>query len=332
MPAIRVFPMDDNWQRCLSSFLASIESISGSVRSRVRYAHILHSFFADPARNPPEYTHTEVLNFLVSKSTSPRNPGADVTASTRNNRLMALSSFYKFASNYQVNHAPLLQSQAPTYGIKYIRIGSSPHALTADELERFFAAIPHDTLKGIRDHAIFLTFFWTGRRRSEIARLCWRDIEHAVIVEPDGKRRPGVLYHYVAKGKSREIQTAELPHLAWQAIERYLRESGRLNSMTPDSPLFASTRLDQPEQQITGDFFNSEFKRYAALAKLPAHYSLHSIRHTAARLRYEAGSSIQDVQVFLGHANIGTTDIYLKRLTGVSDPGARLLERRFSDL
>jgi integrase/recombinase XerD len=324
--------MDAAWSTCLAFFLDSVEAISGSVASRRRYHDVTHAFFNDPARNPDSYSSTEVLTFLTRKSRSRRNPGATVTAGTRNNRLMVLSSFYKFASTYEVNGVPLLQSKPPTYGIKYAKFTPSPRALSTDELERFFAVIPKHTMKGIRDRAIFLTFFWSGRRRSEIARLRWRDIEQAIVVEPGGTRRPGVLYRYIAKGKSRERQLAEMPPYAWAAIMHYLRESGRLAIMTPDSPLFASVRAHQHEQQLTSDYLNDQFKSYAAKAGLDSMYSLHSLRHTAARERYAAGSSIQDVQVFLGHSSISTTDLYLKRLSGVADTGATLLEARFGKL
>ena len=322
--------MDANWQHALDAFLSHIEDISGSIKSRIRYAYILQSFFTDDTRNPDAYTRSEVQAFVNAKSTSRRNLGRDVSPSTKNNRLMCLSSFYRFSATFEVDGTLVFEGRAPTYGIKYMRVGSSPKALSADELSQFFAIIPTNSLKGVRDRAIFLLFFWTGRRRAEIARLRWRDIERAIIVEPDGSRRPGILYHYIAKGHSRETQRAELPAPAWAALERYLNQSGRL--MSPDDPLFASTRSDQVNQALTGDYMNAEMKRYCKLAGLSPTYSLHSLRHTAARLRYEAGSSIQDVQMFLGHSSIGTTDIYLKRLTGISDPGAKLLEQRFKDL
>ena len=324
--------MDANWQHALDAFLDSIEDISGSTRSRMRYAYILHAFFTDEQRNPDSYTRAEVQNFVTAKSTSRRNLGREVSPSTRNNRLMALNSFYKFATNYERDGTLLFDGRPPTFGLKYVKTGSSPKGLSSDELKRFFATIPGDSIKGLRDRAIFLVFFWTGRRRSEIARLHWRDIEHAVLIESDGSRRAGVLYSYIAKGHSRDIQRAELPQPAWAAIERYLDQSARIRNMLPNDPLFTSTRTDQPNQALTGDYMNAEFKRYARLAGLDPRYSLHSLRHTAARLRYEAGSSIQDVQLFLGHSSIGTTDIYLKRLTGISDPGAKLLEQRFKDL
>jgi integrase/recombinase XerC len=323
--------MDARWQQCYSAFLSNIENISGSTRSRDTYRYVLDLFFKD-GRNPDQYSRSDVQAFLDAPSHLKYQHGQAVKPGTRNQRLMCLSSFYKFASTFEVDGMLLFEGRPPAFGLKYIRVGSSPKGLQASELSQFFSIIPTNSLKGLRDRAIFLTFFWTGRRRSEIARLLWRDIEHVTIVEPDGTRRPGVVYQFIAKGKSRDVQRAELPTPAWNAINRYLQAAGRLEHMQPDDALFTSTRPDQPNQGLTGDYLNNLFKQYCRKAGLSPKYSLHSLRHSAAQLRYAAGSSIQDIQGFLGHSSLATTDVYLKRLSGVADVGAKLLEQRFGDL
>jgi site-specific recombinase XerD len=322
--------MDANWQSCIDAFLSHIEDMSGSTHSCLRYDYVLRSFFH--AHNPDEMTRSDVQAFLDAPSTSPRNHGANVSPATKNNRLMVLNSFYKFASTFEIGEETLLETKPPTFGISYLKVGISPHALTADELERFFAAIPKSTIQGLRDRAVFLLFFWTGRRRSEIARLLWKDIEQAVIVEPNGRRRPCVIYHYISIAHSRETNMAGLPMPASNAFLSYLQRAGRFSTMQPDTPLFVSVRQSQRHCALTGDRMNVLFKIYCTRAGLSPRYSLHSLRHCAARERYMAGSSIQDIQVFLGHASLATTDIYLKRLTGTSDPGAALLEHRFGHL
>ncbi len=58
--------------------------------------------------------------------------------------------------------------------------------------------------------------------------------------------------------------------------------------------------------------------------------TVHALRHTAAKLRRQAGASLEDVQVLLGHATVATTARYLARLEGTRDAGwqaaAQLLE------
>ena len=105
-----------------------------------------------------------------------------------NQRLAILSSFYAFASTFTITGPDgrpqvLLQRPSPTLGLRHKRPERTYRAFSEDELDRFFSVIPTDTVKGLRDRAIFLLYFWTARRREEIARLRWGDIEQATIVD-----------------------------------------------------------------------------------------------------------------------------------------------------
>jgi len=46
---------------------------------------------------------------------------------------------------------------------------------------------------------------------------------------------------------------------------------------------------------------------------------VHIFRHTAAKLRRDAGESIDDVSRFLDHSSLGVTTVYLRRLEGQED-------------
>jgi integrase len=64
--------------------------------------------------------------------------------------------------------------------------------------------------------------------------------------------------------------------------------------------------------------FYANFRRYLAQAGLPLS-GVHVTRHTAARLRREAGESIEDVSGFLDHSSLGVTTVYLRQLEGQQD-------------
>lgn len=330
--------MDANWLRCLQLYLQSVLDRSGSVKSLATARSTLDRFFSDPDKSPADYTRVDVLEFLQQSSTSPRNYGQQVGPATKNQKMGVLTSFYRFASEYEVKGKPLFDKALPTRGMHSFQRDISYHAMSSAELERFFLAIP-DTLKGCRDRALFLTYFWTTRRRSEIARLRWRDIEPAIIVDKDGSRRAGYLYRFTPKGHSRQVHTAELPLPAWNAIKTYLERSGRLARMRPNTPIFMALKpgTGRPNharnEPLHGDYINRVFKDYARAAGLDAtRLSLHSLRHTAASLRHQAGQNILEIKEVLGHERLETTYNYLQRMSGTSDSGVKLLEARYPHL
>ena len=66
--------------------------------------------------------------------------------------------------------------------------------------------------------------------------------------------------------------------------------------------------------------FYGRFRRYLEKAGLPPS-GLHVLRHSAAKLRRDAGESIEDVSRFLDHSSLAVTSTYLRRLEGQEDHG-----------
>lgn len=324
------------WTECREAFLRSIEDRSGSARSANNYRTVLRAFFCDENKSPADYTRSDVERFINAPSRARKTLGQPITPGARNVRLATLASFYKYASTYELEDGtPIFQKKAPTTGIAYIRKAEHPVSLSYEEFEKLFAVIPTDTITGLRDRALFLTYFWTARRKSEIARLCWGDIEASTIVEENGKRRAGYVYHFSAKGKSRERLTAELPLPAYQAIYRYLEFSGRIETIQKEDPLFlpthpgGCTETDYRHRPLSGVVIYCRFKAYARRAGLDPRITIHSLRHMAAQQRHKAGQDVLSIQSLLGHASLDMTWHYLQTLNGLADNGASLLEAKF---
>ncbi len=225
----------------------------------------------------------------------------------------------------------------PTFGLK----GGKPHieyrALSFDEMERLFAVIPTDTARGLRDRALFLTYFYTARRRNEIAQLLWGDIEQATLIDKD-QRREGWVYRWQGKGHTAKDDLAELPKPAKQAIDKYLVASGRMETIKASDPVFVAFDLNKGIRFDKSKPLNDEsiarcLKYWAKKAGLDAtRISLHSWRHTSARERFSAGEDILSLQHLLRHSSLQTTFLYLRRLTSPSDGGAKLLEAKYGHL
>ena len=183
-------------------------------------------------------------------------------------------------------------------------VQSVARGLGADEVRRLLSVVP-DTVAGRRDRALLLTFILTGRRRAEVIGLTLGDISL------EGET---AFYRYRGKGGKRGRR--ELPKPAYEALCATLRDAGlSLTDMHPSASLWqaaAGTR------GVTGSTFYARFRRYLRAAGL-APSGLHVLRHTAAKLRRDAGASIEAVSAFLDHSSLAVTSVYLRRLEGETD-------------
>src|SRR5579871_2569162 len=69
---------------------------------------------------------------------------------------------------------------------------------------------------------------------------------------------------------------------------------------------------------LTSGTFYGNLRRYLRQADLPLS-GVHVFRHSAAKLRREAGESVEAVSSFLDHSSLAVTSVYLKRLEGQED-------------
>jgi integrase len=123
-----------------------------------------------------------------------------------------------------------------------------------------------------------------------------------------------VFYAYVGKGH--KTGRRELPRPAYEAIRTTLADVGKeLATMAPEESLWQAAA--RPEGLTSGTFY-ARFRRYLQAAGLTPN-GVHVLRHTAAKLRRDAGESIEDVSAFLDHSSLAVTTVYLRRLEGQED-------------
>ena len=87
----------------------------------------------------------------------------------------------------------------------------------------------------------------------------------------------------------------------------------------PQESLWPSPASTNGEGLRSATFYG-RFRRYLEKAGLPPS-GLHVLRHSAAKLRRDAGESIEDVSRFLDHSSLAVTSTYLRRLEGQEDLG-----------
>jgi integrase/recombinase XerC len=281
------------WDQALYGFLVEKGNRSGSKRTVESYSRMLWPFFA--GTTPDRVKPAEVLAYGHGIGLSGRAPsGATIGA-----RIACLSSYYRFLIRMG------LVVSNPCDAVERPRTAQAPaRGYSADEVRRLLAVVP-DSVRGRRDRAILLVLILTGRRRAEVLGLKASDLS----VE-------GETAFYSYRGKGGKTGRRELPRPAFEAIRATLADSGKdLTSMDREESLWqAAVSL----VGITSGSFYARFRRYLRLAGL-APTGLHVLRHTAAKLRRDAGASIEAVSSFLDHSSLAVTTVYLRRLEGEVD-------------
>ena len=167
-------------------------------------------------------------------------------------------------------------------------------------------SIAPDNPVGLRDRAIILTLILTGRRRAEVLSLKAGDLT-----------QDGEAVYYTYRGKGGKHGKRELPQPAFRAIQQALEAYSKdFSTMEPEESLWPSS-ADSGRGISSGTFYGN-MRRYFKVAGLrPA--GVHIFRHSAARLRREAGESIEQVSRFLDHSSLAVTTVYLRQLEGDRD-------------
>ncbi len=281
------------WDQALYVFLVEKGNRSGSCRTVESYSRMLWPFFA--SRTPDRVKPADVLPWTHGIGLSGRAP----SPATISARIACLSSFFRFLIRMG------LVTSNPCDAVERPRAITAPaRGLTADQIRRLLAVVP-DTIAGRRDRAILLTFVLTGRRRAEVIGLRAGDIS----VEDNV-----AFYSYRGKGGKRGRR--ELPRPAYEALRATLADADRdLGAMDPSESLW---QAGAGSRGVTSSTFCARFRRYLRAADLPPS-GLHILRHSAAKLRRDAGESVEAVSAFLDHSSLAVTTVYLRRLEGETD-------------
>jgi site-specific recombinase XerD len=174
-----------------------------------------------PARLQLEDLHASRIGaFLTYLETERGN-----TATTRNARLAAIHSLFKFASLRHPENAELIQRVLAIPPKRTERAVVT--FLTKPEIDALLASPDRATRLGRRDHALILLAIQTGIRVSELTGLLRRDVS---------LERAGA--HVRLRGKGRKQRITPLTPSTIAVLRAWLAE----NPDQPDAPLFTTTR------------------------------------------------------------------------------------------
>ncbi len=169
-----------------------------------------------------------------------------------------------------------------------------PKVLSFEEIERLLAIPDLRTKRGLRDSAMIHLMYASGLRVSELCGLKLSEIDtKAGVVSPLGKG-----------GKRRIVPVGDV---ALTRITAYLVDVRSLVS-TNAPHLFLSPR----GTKLTRQGFWKSLKMYARVAGIMTPISPHKLRHSFATHLLRGGADLRSVQAMLGHADLGTTEIYTR--------------------
>lgn len=202
--------------------------------------------------------------------------------------LSAIRRFHQFAREEGL--APL----DPSEGIETPRLPRLlPHSLSGEEVERLLAApaTAEDPVVAARDTAMLALFYSCGLRISELANL---PLNHMDLAESLVRVR----------GKGSKVRLVPLGGRALQAIQAWLplRNAGPRK----DETLF----LNKKGKRLGRGAVWKRVKHWVRAANITRNVTPHMLRHSFATHLLDNGADLRAVQELLGHADIGTTQIY----------------------
>jgi integrase/recombinase XerD len=216
-------------------------------------------------------------------------------ARTRNARLAAIHSLFRYAALRHPEHAALIQRVLAIPPARFDKAVVS--FLTSGEAEALLAAPDLARWVGRRDHALLAVAIQTGLRVSELTALTRADVH--LSAGP----------HVRCTGKGRKERCTPLTAQVARVLRAWLGERGGGQG----DPLFPTSR----GQPLSRDAVELLVARHAktAQAACPAlrgkTVSPHVLRHTAAMSLLHAGTDITVIALWLGHEHSETAQIYI---------------------
>lgn len=214
---------------------------------------------------------------------------------TRNNRLVAVHSLFRFAALREPAHAALIQRVLAIPQKRFERAIVS--FLNREEIVAILASPERTTWIGRRDNALLLVMIQTGLRVSELTGLRCRD-----VVLTNGA-------HVFCRGKGRKERCTPLTAATVTVLRSWLKERGD----DSDGPLFPTrrgTRLSTDAvERLVDKHVRVATQRCPSLGE--KRVTPHVLRHSAAMELLAAGVDSSVIALWLGHESLQSTQMYL---------------------
>jgi integrase/recombinase XerC len=252
---------------------ATIRAYQTDIQQFISFLHEISVSTTSP-QDVEKVDILEYFSFLAKK---------DLTGVARARKLSALREYFRFLEGIgEIEKSPTAGVETPK------REKNARQFLRSDEYTKMLSLAGANA----RDYAILQVFLQTGIRVSELASLTLRDID---FIKPS----------ITVRGKGNAQREIALEKKGSQALRSYLAVRPVPEGST--ERLF----LNYKGEPISERGVRKLVVKYTKAAGITKKASCHTLRHTFATYKAEKGVSPFQLQQWLGHANLNTTQIYV---------------------
>src|ERR1700745_3137933 len=280
-------------QRLMQQRQASPHTIS-SYRDSFRQ---FLKFVQQRLRKPPSrLTFEEIDAPLIVAFLDELEKHRGVSVRSRNLRLTAIHSFFRYAAFESPAHSAQIQRVLAIPSKRFTR--TLVQFLTRPQVDALLAAPDQLTWSGRRDHAFILLAVQTGLRLSEMTGL-----QHQDIILGAGA-------HVRLIGKGRKERCTPIARSTLAVLRAWLREPQRGDGQV----LFPNARGERLSVHGVQYLLNKHRVTASNLCPSLKHkrVTVHRLRHTMAMDLLQAGVDRSVIALWLGHEHVETTQIYLE--------------------
>lgn len=220
----------------------------------------------------------------------------NVSVSTRNNRLAAIKSLFKYVSYHRPEYMNICTSILEIHKKKTESVPMN--YLTVEAFQDMLKSFDKNNMRDLRDLAIILTLYESGARVSELINIKLPDLRL-------NKPASVVLY-----GKGRKVRIIPLDFSMIEILKKYIT----IYKIKDSEYLFFNSK----GEKLTREGVNYILQKHFIKAKeqnltiYPNTISPHCLRHSKAMHLLENGVNLIYIRDILGHSSVKTTEIYSK--------------------
>lgn len=232
---------------------------------------------------------------LISAYLDDMEDSRGITARSRNLRLTAIRSLFKYAAFELPEHAQQIQRvlAIPSKRCTQQQIGY----LSRVEVDALLAAPDQGTWAGRRDHAWILLAVQSGLRLSELTGITRADIQL------------GTGAHVRVMGKGRKERCTPLTQQTAAVLRAWLAEPARGDGQITFPNREGARLSSDGVQYLLAKHVDRARQTCASLCT--KRVFPHLLRHTAAMNLLQAGVDTTVIAMWLGHESVETTHVYL---------------------